>query len=137
MESKQETGALPAVVALPRDRWRQFAWRAIACTALALGAIGTLLPVVPTVPFVILAAWAAQRGWPQLEQWLLSHTTFGPHIHAWRARGAVPLRAKWLATAMMSASALMIALFPIPLAIKAVVWFCFVAVGLWLWTRPC
>lgn len=139
MESKRDCVAsaeVAAPVRLSRARCVVLCWRAGAGIALLLGGVGVLLPVMPTVPFIIVAAWAAQRGWPELEQRLLDHETFGPHILAWRQRRAIPRRAKWLATAMMSCSALLMAVLPLIMPVKAAIWLCFGAVGLWMWTRP-
>ena len=111
-------------------------WRALAVLALLLAVIGAVLPVLPTVPFLILAAWAGGKGWPALETWLLNHARFGPGIRRWRERGAVPRRAKWLATVMMSCSAVMLALSSAPLAVKLGVPALMAAVALWLWRRP-
>ena len=76
-------------------------WRLLAAISVGLGVIGAVLPVLPTVPFLLLAAWAASRGWPELETRLLAHPTYGPYITNWREQGAIPRRAKWLASAMM------------------------------------
>lgn len=111
-------------------------WRALAVLSLLLAVIGVVLPVLPTVPFLILAAWAGGKGWPALEHWLLNHAHFGPHIHRWRERGAVPRRAKWLATVMMGCSAVMLALTPAPLAVKIAVPAVMAMVATWLWRRP-
>ena len=69
-------------------------WRLLALLCLALGAVGVFLPVMPTVPFLLLAAAAASRGWPWLDERLLGHEVYGPLIHRWRARRAIPRRAK-------------------------------------------
>ena len=111
-------------------------WRALALLSLALGLIGAVLPVLPTVPFLILAAWAGSKGWPALEHWLLNHARFGPGIRRWRDHGAVPRRAKWLATIMMSGSAVMLALSPAPWVVKLGVPAVMAAVAVWLWRRP-
>lgn len=111
-------------------------WRALALLSLVLAVAGVVLPVLPTVPFLLLAAWAAGKGWPALETWLLNHAHFGPGIRRWRERGAVPRRAKWLATAMMTGSAIMLAVSPLPLAIKIAVPAVMAAVAIWLWRRP-
>lgn len=111
-------------------------WRALALLSLGLGLIGIVLPVLPTVPFLLLAAWAAGKGWPALEAWLLNHSQFGPHIRGWRERGAVPRRAKWLASLMMTASAVMLALSPLHLAAKIGAPAVMLAVAVWLWRRP-
>ena len=111
-------------------------WRALALLSIALAVIGVVLPLLPTVPFLLLAAWAANKGWPELEAWMLNHAHFGPHIRSWRERGAVPRRAKWLATVMMTVSAAMLALSPLPLAVKIGVPAVMAAVAIWLWQRP-
>ncbi len=64
-----------------------------------LGFVGAFLPVVPTVPFLILAAGCFARSSERLENWLLSHRHFGPLLSDWRERGAIPRRAKLLALA--------------------------------------
>lgn len=111
-------------------------WRTLAAVAVLLGLIGVFLPGLPTVPFLLVAAWAGGKGWPQLEQWLLAHPRHGPTIRRWRDHGAVPRRAKWAATLMMAASAGLMALSPAPLAAKVGVPLVMLAVALWLWRRP-
>lgn len=62
-----------------------------------LGFVGAFLPVLPTVPFLIISAACFARSSERLESWLLSHPRFGSLLVEWRERGAIPLRAKWLA----------------------------------------
>jgi uncharacterized protein len=111
-------------------------WRILAIASLIAGLIGLALPIVPTVPFLILAAWAGSKAWPSLEQWLLSQRTFGPHIRNWRERGTVPRRAKVLASGMMLVSASGLQLSPTPLWLKILVPLMMLAVAIWLWRRP-
>lgn len=111
-------------------------WRSIASLALGLGALGVLLPGLPTTPFLLLAAWAGARGWPELEQRLLRHEKYGPMILDWRQHRAVPRRAKWFASALMTSSILMIWLMPAPMAVRWFLTLFLPCVGLWLWTRP-
>ncbi|MGZ5182174.1 MAG: YbaN family protein [Ramlibacter sp.] len=108
----------------------------LAIASLGLGIAGIFLPVLPTVPFVLLAAWAAARSSPRLARWMEEHPHMGPHIRAWRRGGIVPRRAKWLATVMMACSATGLLLWIGPwwpvLATVGVM----AAVDLWLWLRP-
>ena len=58
-------------------RW---AWWLLAWSSLALGLVGIVVPGLPTVPFVLLSAYAAARGSARLHAWLLAHPRFGPMI---------------------------------------------------------
>lgn len=116
---------------------KRLLWRGLALVLLALGLIGVFLPVLPTVPFLLAAAWAAGRGWPALERWILAHPRYGEPVRRWRSNGAVPRRAKVAASAMMLASAAVLVLAtPAPLAVKVGVPLLMAAVALWLWQRP-
>jgi len=111
------------------------AYLAFGFAALVLGGIGLFVPLLPTVPFVILAAFCFARSSPQLEAWLVSHPTFGPHIQAWRARGAISRKGKVAALIAFGASAgigLLVLAWPwslVPLAAATIG-------GSWIATRP-
>lgn len=111
---------------------------ALALVSLALGLIGIFVPVLPTVPFILLSAWAAARSSPRLLAWLEGHKAFGPMLTDWRLGGVVRRRAKWAATAVMSGSAvLMLGIVPAGsrwIALVATV--CMACVLGWLWRRP-
>lgn len=115
---------------------RLLLWRTLAGVSLLLGLVGVVLPVLPTVPFLLLAAWAGGRGWPSLEARLLAHPRHGPVIRQWRERGAVPRRAKWLATVMMLGSAALLWWSPVAPWVRGGVYIVLLGVALWLWRRP-
>lgn len=76
-------------------------WLAVGWTFVALAVVGIALPLVPTVPFLLVAAWAFARSSPVLRQRILDHPTYGPPVRAWQERGAVgPVARIWAITAM-------------------------------------
>ena len=120
-----------------RPGWRTLGWRLLALLCLALGVAGAVLPVLPTTPFLLVSAWAAGRGWPAFERWLLAHPRLGPPVRRWRERGAVPRSAKWLATVMMLASGLGLQFFGgVALWVRIFVPALMTGVAVWLWRRP-
>ena len=68
---------------------------------LVLAGIGLLLPVVPSTPFVLLAAYCFSKSSPRFHQYLLDHRWFGPGIRAWEAERCISLRAKQFAVGSM------------------------------------
>jgi uncharacterized membrane protein YbaN (DUF454 family) len=112
--------------------------QALAGFCLLLAVIGLILPVMPTVPFLVVAAWAAARSSPRLHHWLLQHPRFGPYLRDWTEAGVVPRRAKWFSTVMMGGSAVSMPVFiPVawwPLVIGAIA--VMAAILVWLWRRP-
>ncbi len=110
--------------------------QALAVLCVVLGFIGIAVPVLPTVPFLLVAAWAAARSSPRLHHWLEHHPRFGHLLRAWHQHGAVPRRAKWAATVMMSASGLGLLLFVRPWWMPTCAVACMAVVAVWLWRRP-
>jgi uncharacterized protein len=118
-----------------RPRWQRLLWAAAGALALVTGIVGIFLPLLPTTPFVLLAAFCFSRGSERCERWLLEHPRFGPMVHDWRERRAVPLRAKQLATVMMAAGSLWAA-FTMPAAVAWLPGLVCAAVAVWLWRLP-
>lgn len=79
-------------------------WRTAGALSLVMGAIGIVVPVLPTTPFVLLAACCFARGSPALHRWLFAHSTFGPTLRDWDEHRSIKYRTKILAIAMMSVS---------------------------------
>ena len=102
-----------------------------------LGVIGIFLPVLPTTPFLIFAAFFFSRSSSRFHQWLMNHKHFGPPIHDWNTRGVIRRAHKTLATIMFLISAVVIMLRPqIPLIGKISFAVFMIAVLIFIWTRP-
>lgn len=84
-------------------RTRRFGFLLLGHAMLGIGIVGAVLPVLPTTPFLLLAAACYARGSPRLEAWMLSHPRFGPALRDWRANGAIAPRAKRAAMLGMAA----------------------------------
>jgi uncharacterized protein len=87
-----------------RPRWLRAIFAGLGVLLTLAGLIGLILPYVPGVVFLILAAACFTRSSPRLEQWLLEHPRLGPPVVAWRTNGAIPRRAKLFACGGMAVS---------------------------------
>ncbi|GAO54813.1 hypothetical protein NMD1_01915 [Novosphingobium sp. MD-1] len=109
-------------------------WTGAGLAFVAIGAVGAFLPLLPTVPFLLLAAFCFAKGNPAWEQRLLDHPKYGPALRQWRERRAISRRAKQAALVAMAISVGITALtagWPwvlIPAAVMAIS-------GTWIWTR--
>lgn len=71
--------------------------------SLAIGAVGIFVPLLPTTPLVLVAAFCFANSSERLHQWLLDHNVFGPLIDNWRRYGAISRNAKIMSVASMVA----------------------------------
>ena len=82
-------------------RW---VYTAAGLASIGLAIIGTVLPVVPTVPLVLLAGFFFSRSSERFDRWLVEHSVFGPIITDWRAGLGFTVRAKLVAVVAIVAS---------------------------------
>ena len=111
-------------------------WRSLVMIFVILGFIGAVLPGMPTTVFLILAAWSASKGWPQMDAWLLNHPKYGATLRSWREKGTVPRKAKWFASIMMLISGMIMLFTNAPLWVKIFTDLIMLNVAIWLWLRP-
>ncbi|WP_162842967.1 YbaN family protein [Neisseria animalis] len=114
---------------------RYFFW-CCGSLALALGIIGIFLPVLPTTPFVLLAAACWAKASPRFHRWLYRHHYFGPMVQNWQRNRAVPRRAKILAVGMMTLSCGFLFWHLDAWHIPAAVSICCAAVAVWMIRLP-
>ncbi|HEY5633148.1 MAG TPA: YbaN family protein [Burkholderiaceae bacterium] len=104
---------------------------------LALGVIGVFTPLLPTTPFVLLAAGCYARASTRLYGWLMRSGTFGPMIREWRAHRSIRYRTKLVAIATMAATlSASILLFVRPLWLQLAVAAFGLVLAAWLYRIP-
>lgn len=104
--------------------------------SLALGILGIFLPLLPTTPFLILAAVCFSKASPRLHQWLIQHPKLGPSIVAWQSRRVISLKAKLLATLLLVPTILFATVVgERPLWVRAVMLSVAAGVMLFIWTK--
>ena len=77
-------------------------WLVAGLAAVAVGAIGIVVPGLPTTVFFIVAAWCFSRSSPRLERWVLNLPRIGPMVGDYRAGLGMPKRAKAIAISMIA-----------------------------------
>ncbi len=104
---------------------------------LLLGLIGVVLPLLPTTPFVLLAAFCFSRSSEKLHRKLLDNKLFGPLIRDWEDNGVIPLKAKCIGSSMM----ILMVSYPLifrdfAIELKLLVVLTIIAVLCYIWSRP-
>ncbi|MEL6386842.1 MAG: YbaN family protein [Pseudomonadota bacterium] len=80
----------------------RLAWASFGLLCVGLAVIGAVLPLLPTTPFLLLAAFAFARSSQRLHNWLLGHKRFGPLIENWQRHGAISRSTKVLSVSLMA-----------------------------------
>jgi uncharacterized protein len=111
-------------------------WLLAGWISLGIGAVGAILPLVPTVPFLLLAALAFSRSSPQMHHWLSSESIFAPHIEAWTRNGSICRRAKGMAIAAIALSLLLSHLLSVSMIVLGVQALVLGGITVFLLTRP-
>ncbi|MBB6464973.1 hypothetical protein HNQ96_000820 [Aminobacter lissarensis] len=117
-------------------RIRQLIWLAAGTSALFAGLIGAILPLIPTTPFLVLAAFCYSRSSRQLHSRLLAHPQVGRAVRDWNAYGAISRRAKRLALFSMVLALSLSMLAGVPLVAITVQATAMLAAAAFILTRP-
>lgn len=86
-----------------RGRATRLFWLSLGLLMVAAGLVGMVVPLLPTIDFMLLALPCFARSSPRLEAWILNHPGFGPGLRAWRERRAIHRHAKVMACLGMAA----------------------------------
>lgn len=111
-------------------------WLLFGLLSVGLGILGAFLPILPTTPFMLLAAFAFGKSSPRFHRWIVDHPTFGPPVRDWQSHGAISRRAKVMATTAMLAVLLLSVVLGLKWQIIAVQASILVAVSIFILTRP-
>lgn len=113
----------------------RYMWIGLGLLAVGLGVLGLALPLLPTTPFMLLAAACFAKSSPRLHDWLLTHRVFGPTIRDWRDHRAIRPRAKRMAVLAMAAALALSFALGLPWRILVVQTLVLMVMGTWIWTR--
>lgn len=131
-----EQTATPDDAPLCASPLRRRLWLALGYAAVGLGVAGTVLPLLPTTPFLLLAAGAFAKSSPALRDRLHRDPRFGPLLRDWQSEGAIPRKAKAAALVGMSVSWAIVALTANRPLVPIVAGICMAAVAVYIVTRP-
>ncbi len=87
-----------------KSAWQRKGLAALGTLFLATGIVGAFLPILPTTPFLLLAAACYARSSPQHYNALMNHRVVGSYLRDWRAGKGIPIRAKFLAVSLIGIS---------------------------------
>lgn len=105
--------------------------------SLILGCVGIILPLLPTTPFILLAAYCFSRSSERLHQWLTTHPQMGPLIQDWQQDGSICKTAKTKATVLIVGTfAVTFAVVNVGLMLTGLILLMGISVLTFIWTRP-
>ena len=96
---------------MPEKLYMKWILTILGFIALGLGVLGAFLPVLPTTPFLLLAAALFLRGNKDRYEWLLAHPKLGPYITNFMIHKAIPLRVKIVSVSLVWITLLNCAIF--------------------------
>lgn len=114
----------------------RYLWAGLGLLCVGLAMVGIILPLLPTVPFLLLAAFFFARSSTRLHTWLIGHRAFGPMILDWQQSGAIRPAAKKAATVSVVAVFGLSVLMSAPNHVLIIQFVVLCGVMVFIWTRP-
>jgi len=116
------SNADPAMVEMARHGWQRGALIACGWFFVALAVAGAVLPLLPTTPFLLLAAACFARSSQRFHDWLHQTPLFGDYLRRYRAGEGIPLRARLTAIALLWVSLMLSIQYALPGHLWMVKW---------------
>ncbi len=124
-------------VRLIQSRSGRYAMIGLAMFFLLLGFIGVFTPIMPTMPFVLLAAVCFARSSPRFYNWLMNHQWFGPSLRDWKTTGGIRRKNKFLAIGLLGFTMTPTVVFIVPImGVKILLAVIALCVAAFIGTRP-
>lgn len=105
--------------------------------SMTLAIFALMVPLIPSIPFLIVASICFGKSSPRFHHWLHNHKHFGPILDDWQNHGVISPKAKWFATVCIGVSMVTTGfVFQVRIWVWALVNFCLGSMLLYIWTRP-
>jgi uncharacterized membrane protein YbaN (DUF454 family) len=111
-------------------------WLLVGLAALGIGAVGVVMPLLPTTPFLLVAAFAFARSSERMNKWLREHQVFGPLIDNWHRDGSIDPKTKQMAITVIVATPVVTWLLGMPFWVVACQIVVLGAAAVFILTRP-
>lgn len=111
-------------------------WFVLGFITLILAFLGIILPLLPTVPFLLLSTFFFAKSSKRMHFWLINHKIFGKMIADWNERGAINRKAKYLSTVSIALVLMISFILEVKLMVLVIQGVVLSLALLFIWTRP-
>jgi len=119
-----------------QSKTKKFLLKITGLIFVGLAILGVILPILPTTPFLLVAAACFAKSSPRLQKKLLANKTFGPLIHEWQQHRSIPRKAKRVALLTMILSVVWSAYLLKSLILTVLVFALVIGPFIFLWRLP-